>query len=141
VTNGLIKMLIKGGGDQQSSSDNGSVWSHLIGPTLIALGQPINALKPIGMLGSKPGSSLASYTLRKVVPGTLKGTFGEEAGGVLAEVASTNGLGAALGRFVPWVGWAWTYTDVTWTIFNKTLDSAPNAQARQDLLNGYNFSL
>jgi RHS repeat-associated protein len=123
---------------QQTNGDNGNFWTHLIGPGLIGLGQPITALKPIGMLGSKPGSSIASYTLRKVVPGTLKGTFGEEVGGTIAEVASTNGLGAALGRFVPVAGWIWTYTDVTWTYFNWTLDSAPNPQARQELLNEYN---
>lgn len=41
---------------------------HWLGPGMILLGQPINSLKPVAALGSKPGSSVASYTLSKIFP-------------------------------------------------------------------------
>ncbi len=73
---------------------------HLIGPTLIALGQPIKALKPVGALGSKAGSSIASKYLAKALPQKM---------GV--RVMGTTVLGRALGRLVPYAGWALTIND------------------------------
>jgi Protein of unknown function (DUF1557). len=99
-----------GKGDvQQAGMDGGE---HLIGPGLILLGQPIKALKPIGALGSKPGSSVASYTLSKAIPQTFTKTLGKEVGTEVATRVGTNVIGRALGRFVPYVGWGLTLYDV-----------------------------
>ena len=85
---------------------------HLIGPGLYASGQRILALKPVGALGSIPGSSVASAMMRNV-PGTLRGTFGRTFGSMLGRFAGTNGLGAALGRFAPLAGLVTTSYDFT----------------------------
>jgi len=58
---------------------------------------------PVGALGSKPGSSVASYVLSKTI------TYSSP---VIKKVAGTAVLGRALGRFVPWVGWGLTAYDV-----------------------------
>ncbi|PWG77934.1 Hint domain-containing protein, partial [Pararcticibacter amylolyticus] len=89
-----------------------SGWEHLVGPGLIGLGQPIRALKPIGALGSKPGSSIASYTLSKALPRTFTKTLGKELGTKVATRIGTNVIGRALGRLVPWLGWGMTAYDV-----------------------------
>ena len=78
---------------------------HLIGPMLIGLGQPIKALKPIGALGSKPGSSIASFTLSKIFPQKFTEVLGDKAGRKVARYATSNTIGRALGRFVPGLGW------------------------------------
>ena len=70
------------------------------GPLLIAAGEPIKALKPVGALGSKPGSSIASFALSKVLPQKLPFRF----------MGSTV-LGRGLGRFIPIVGWGLTIYD------------------------------
>lgn len=62
----------------------------LLGPALIGLGARINALKPVGALGSQPGSSIASSTLSKALP--VKMPF---------RVAGTTNLGRMLGRVLP----------------------------------------
>ncbi len=49
--------------------------------------------------------------------GTLRGTFGKTFGGMLGRLAGTNGLGAALGRFVPVVGLGITTYDITTNVF------------------------
>jgi hypothetical protein len=85
---------------QQAGLDGGE---HLIGPTMVLLGQPIEILKPVGVLGSKPGSSIASYTLSKTI------TYSSP---VIKQVTGTAVLGRALGRFVPLAGWALTAYDV-----------------------------
>lgn len=81
-------------------SQQAGIGEHLIGPTLIALGQPIKALKPVGALGSKGGSSIASKYLAKALPQKM---------GI--RVMGTTVLGRALGRLVPYVGWALTIND------------------------------
>lgn len=86
--------------------------SDLVGPSLILLGQPIKALKPVGALGSKPGSSIASYSLSKVLPARFTSIFGKNIGTKVATQLGTNTLGRALGRGVPYVGWMWTAWDV-----------------------------
>ena len=93
-------------------SGEGSGYGDLIGPALIALGQPINALKPIGALGSKPGSSIASYTLSKMIPQTFTKTLGKEIGTKVATSIGTNVMGRALGRLVPYIGWGLTAIDL-----------------------------
>ena len=91
--------LITGNNTQNA----GMTWGeHLLGPLLILLGQPINALKPIGALGSKSGSSIASVTLRNI-PGQLP--FG-------IRLFGTRGIGAAAGRLVPYLGWGITVLDL-----------------------------
>jgi RHS repeat-associated protein len=97
----------------KSNSQNGNFEiPSYVGPLLFVAGQPIKSLKPIGMLGSKPGSSIASYAFRNI-PGTLKGTLGNSLGGTLARIAGTNGLGAATGRFVPFLGLTLMANDFT----------------------------
>lgn len=93
-------------------------WEHFIGPTLIGLGQPIRALKPIGALGSKPGSSLASYTLSKLFPQRFTTVFGKEVGRKIAKVASSNTIGRAIGRSVPYIGYLLLGYDVIHTSWN-----------------------
>ena len=87
---------------------------HFIGPVLLASGIKINALKPVGALGSKPGSSVASYTFSKVFPQTFTNTLGKKAGTKVATRVATNVIGRALGRFVPYFGVALTGWDIGW---------------------------
>lgn len=82
-----------------------------IGPTLIGLGQPLNFLKPVGALGSKPGSSIASYTLSKAIPQTFTKVVGKKIGTKIATRVGTNVIGRFLGRLVPYAGWALTAKD------------------------------
>ena len=84
-------------------------WKHFVGPSLIFLGQPIRALKPIGALGSKPGSSIASYTLSKAFPQRFTNVFGKKIGTKIAKKVGTNTIGRAIGRFVPYLGWGNNY--------------------------------
>jgi len=90
------------------------VGQHLIGPALVASGIKINALKPVGALGSKPGSSVASYTLSKAFPQTFTKTLGKKVGTKVATRVGTNVIGRALGRFVPYVGAGLTGWDIGW---------------------------
>lgn len=75
-------------------------WTDGIGPSLILLGQPIKALKPVGALKSPPGSSIASKYLSKALPQKMS-----------VRVMGTTVLGRALGRLVPYVGWGLTIND------------------------------
>ncbi len=102
-----------GGNVQHAGVEGGE---HYIGPALILLGQPLKVLKPVGALGSKPGSSIASYTLSKVFPQTFIKVLGKETGTKIATSLGTNVIGRAAGRFVPYVGWAWTAWDIGWTL-------------------------
>lgn len=101
----------QGGNVQYAGIEGGE---HFIGPSLILLGQPLKALKPVGALGSKPGSSIASYTLSKTFPQTFTKVLGKQTGTKIATSLGTNVIGRAAGRFVPYVGWAWTAWDVGW---------------------------
>jgi hypothetical protein len=84
----------------------------LLGPLLIGLGQRITALKRVGALGSEKGSSIASKTLAKVIPQTFTKVIGKKLGTKIAMKVGTNVIGRALGRLVPYVGWALTVKDV-----------------------------
>jgi hypothetical protein len=92
--------------DGLSKSAGFGGWEHGIGPGLIFLGTPIRALKPIGALGSKPGSSIASAALRKALPYKLPGGL---------KLFGTRGLGVAIGRAVPYAGWIITGLDIITT--------------------------
>ncbi|MFC7526264.1 hypothetical protein ACFQRK_20055 [Parapedobacter sp. GCM10030251] len=91
---------------------------HWLGPSMIALGEPIVFLKPVGALGSQPGSSIASYTLSKVFPQNIPALKQAERKviGVVskkaAKKAGTAVLGRFLGRMVPGVGWVITSYDI-----------------------------
>ena len=101
-----------GGGDPPTKSSIGlDGWEHAAGPSLYLLGQQLDALKPVGALGSKSGSSIASKTLSKVIPQTFTKTLGKEVGTKVATKIGTNVIGRALGRFVPIAGWALTVYD------------------------------
>jgi RHS repeat-associated protein len=92
--------------------------NHTVGPTLILLGQPLDFLKPVGALGSKPGSSIASWTLSKALPQNIPALKKAERKVVsivskkAAKKAGTAVLGRFLGRLVPGVGWALTAYDI-----------------------------
>jgi hypothetical protein len=81
---------------------------------MFLLGRPIKALKPFGALGSKPGSSIASYALSKAFPQSFTKTFGKKVGQKMAKSLGTNVIGRAAGRAVPYVGVLWTAADVGW---------------------------
>ncbi len=100
---------------QQIAGYDGN-WGHVVGPSLILLGQPIRALKPIGALGSKPGSSIASYTLSKAFPQRFTNVFGKKIGTQIAKKVGTNTIGRALGRFVPYVGWGITVVTTSFSL-------------------------
>lgn len=100
---------------QQIAGYDGN-WGHVVGPSLILLGQPIRALKPIGALGSKPGSSIASYTLSKAFPQRFTNIFGKKIGIQIAKKVGTNTIGRALGRFVPYVGWGITVVTTSFSL-------------------------
>lgn len=85
--------------DKSTNNQNGSL--SPIGPTLILAGQKIKYLKPVGALGSSPGSSPASYTLRKAFPQKMT-----------KRVLGTRVLGGMLGRATPIVGWAYTGIEI-----------------------------
>jgi hypothetical protein len=85
-------------------NDNGI--PDALGPTLIALGYPLDILKSVGALGSTPGSSIASVTLRKTLPFKLPGGL---------KLFGTRGMGASIGRAVPYAGWIVTGLDVATT--------------------------
>jgi hypothetical protein len=108
-----------GGDNVQKAGFEGG--EHLIGPTLILLGKPINLLKPIGALGSKSGSSIVSYTLSKLLPfrsplikRATTSIFGLE--------SSTAVLGRALGRLTPFIGWGMTIWDVSYNLAPLAVD-------------------
>jgi RHS repeat-associated protein len=99
------------------------------GVSLVALGQPYNYFKPVGALGSSPGSSPASYylgkwfpqeskTLAKVSGATYKG-LSKVTNKVVAKTVTkaTVGMGTKIvgrfaGRLVPGVGWALLAYDI-----------------------------
>jgi RHS repeat-associated protein len=94
------------------------------GPALILLGQPLDFLKPYGIAGSQPGSSIASWGLSKVITyetsapkqitkKVLSKALGKKLGKKIAyKIIGTTTLGRLIGRLVPWAGWAWTAYDV-----------------------------
>jgi len=75
---------------------------HFVGPALILTGQPIIP-KPYAALGSGRYTSVASKVCRNI-PGKLP-----------FRVLGTRGLGAAIGRFIPGLGWAITFVDMVLT--------------------------
>jgi hypothetical protein len=99
----------QGGGVQPAEYE---VDKHWIGPALVGLGQPIKYLKPVGALGSKPGSSIASRTLSKVIPYTFTSILGKQVGAGIVNVVGTNVIGRAIGRVVPYLGWGMIARDV-----------------------------
>jgi hypothetical protein len=114
ITDGLSKSSALAGGE------------HFIGPGLVLLGTPIRALKPVGALGSKPGSSIASYTLSKVFPQKFTNVLGKQAGTKIATTVGTNTIGRAIGRFVPYVGWGLTTYDAVTTSFRLGQQYGPS---------------
>ena len=91
---------------------------HWLGPTMIASGQPMVFLKPVGALGSQPGSSIASWTLSKVFPQNIPALKKAERKVIAmiskkaAKKAETAVLKRFLGRLVPSIGWGLTTYDV-----------------------------
>ncbi len=98
-------------------NNEAGVGEHIIGPTLIVLGQPIKSLKPVGALGSKPGSSIASSYLSKKFPQKMG-----------FRLFGTRTLGRMMGRFVPYAGWALTINDVN----NVLKDNIPSYKQFMD---------
>jgi hypothetical protein len=114
---GNPKMLPPGGGSsgepekgkEDQNEDGIFKPRHIIGPGLVGLGQKFKFIKPKGYLGSKPGSSVASWIFRHI-PG--KASFG---------FLKTARWGGMLGRAVPYVGLGWTIVDL-YFIINEFAD-------------------
>ena len=114
----VIEEVVVEGKAKKKSNSNPSGFSPW-GPGMIVLGQPLDFLKPVGALGSKPGSSIASWTLSKAITyrsPLLKKTTQKVAAKVVGKQAAkkvgTAVVGRALGRFVPFAGWGLTAFDV-----------------------------
>jgi RHS repeat-associated protein len=95
-------------------------WDHFVGPALILLGQPIKFLKPVGVAGSKEGSSIASWGLSKIITynspwlkQTTRKIVAKVAGKQIAKKTGTAVVGRFLGRGVPIIGNIWLYYDFT----------------------------
>ncbi len=82
---------------------------HYVGPLVGSTGIPIKHLKPVGALGSTPGSSIISYTLSRVAPINM-GRKGANIAKILTGVRTTN-LGRFMGRLLPGIGWVTTTAD------------------------------
>ena len=124
--------VTNGNGTQNQVGFDG--WEHATGPGLYGLGQPINALKPVGALGSKTGSSIASKTLSKVVPQTFTKVLGKELGTKVATTIGTNVIGRALGRLVPFVGWGLTMYDAGTFMYNNQTSFKLGMEARDQYI-------
>ena len=92
-----------------------------VGPLLILLGQKISWLKPVGALGSSRGSSIASWTLSKVIPikstvfkKTTEKILTKVVGKQIAKKTASKVVGRVLGRLVPGAGWLLLAYDATW---------------------------
>lgn len=90
-----------------------------IGPTLIVLGAPI--VPKVGGLagGGSAGkwTSIASKSLRwtdKMIQRRLGTSIKLPANNLLTRFLGTRGVGAAVGRAVPYIGWYWTAMEVGW---------------------------
>jgi len=100
---------------------------HLTGPILYLLGQPIKALKPVGTLGSRPGSSIASWGLSKILTKDmskkkidfLKNVFGNSV------MKGSKNKGRIIGRFVPYAGWVLTAVDAISTGYELGREYGP----------------
>jgi RHS repeat-associated protein len=103
-----------------------NIWPHLIGPALVELGRPYRALKPVGALGSKAGSSIASYTLSKIIPNRFTKVLGKKLGTKVVKKTGTNGIGRAIGRLVPGLGWVIVYYDAGTTGFELGQEYGPS---------------
>ena len=107
--------------------------NHLWGPLLIASGEKITALKPIGVFGSSKGSSIASATLSKVLPmrSPVIKTITRAIPAVIRGGAPTAVLGRAVGRFVPVLGWGLLTYDVVSFGYNNRKEITQGLQDRQ----------
>lgn len=86
---------------------------------MIFLGQRISWLKPVAALGSKKGSSIASFVLSKVIPyksqalkQITKKVLTKVVGRQIAKKTATKVVGRLLGRLVPGVGWVLLAVDI-----------------------------
>ena len=70
-------------------------------------------------MGSKPGSSIASYTLSKAFPQRFTNVFGKKIGAKIAKKVGTNTIGRAIGRFVPYLGWGITIVTTSFSLGEK----------------------
>ncbi len=94
---------------------------HWLGPALYLSGERLNFLKPVNALGSQRGSSIASWTLEKVLPQSSpwlkqisRKLVQNIAGREIAKRAGTAVVGRFLGRYVvPGVGLVLTAYDFT----------------------------
>jgi len=89
------------------------------GPILILAGQKLDFLKPVGALGSKKGSSIASWVLSKMLPQrspvlkqTTRKIAAKVVGKKIARKVGTAVVGRVLGRLVPGVGWGLLAYDI-----------------------------
>ncbi len=131
-----MENVVSGYGDDNGNQNQLGLesWEHAVGPGLYAAGQPLNALKPIGALGSKPGSSIASKTLSKAFPQTFTKVLGKEAGTKVATRIGTNVIGRALGRLVPFAGWSLTVYDAGTFMYTNQSSFQQGMQVRDQYI-------
>ena len=110
-----------------------------LGPTLIGAGWKFYFIKRAGMLGSTPGSSIASKVLGKAIPLKFTKVLGKKAGMQVVKKVGTNTVGRLLGRIVPYAGIVITIHDVNTRLMNKTFEMTP-ANQRETLLDAYSIA-
>ena len=100
---------------------------HLTGPILYLLGQPIKALKPVGALGTRKGSSIASWGLSKVFNKPISKQTSKNLEKVLGKQIVRRSLnpGRIAGRAVPFVGWGLTAADAIYTGYELGREYGP----------------
>ena len=112
-----------------NTSSSGTPW--WLGPALIGAGTRLTFLKPVGALGSRTGSSIASTLLSKAIPLKFTKVLGKKLGTQVVKKIGTNVVGRALGRAIPLVGVIWTLADIEVSAANHVIENSPaedNAQ-------------
>jgi len=100
---------------------------HLTGPIMFFLGRPFKALKPVAALGSKKGSSIASWGLSKIFNKQISKQTSNKLERILGHeiVRKSTNPGRIAGRTVPYLGWALTAADVIYTSYELGREYGP----------------
>jgi len=98
-----------------------------IGGLLVGLGQPI-LRKRFVMQGAATGTSIASKYLARALPFKMP-----------MRILGTNILGRAIGRAVPYIGWALLIIDVVELLIEDLAPASPNSDERFQGFGGGSF--
>jgi RHS repeat-associated protein len=126
--------------NNNNNNNNLNTWTPWwLGPGLTGAGWKFDFIKPRGMLGSTPGSSIASKVLGKAIPLKFTKVLGKEVGMQVVKKVGTNTVGRLLGRIVPYAGVIMTIHDINTRLMNKTFEMTSTDQ-RETLLNAYSIA-